>query len=73
MFLIAHDTIVDHHRAVPRRRDRPVGMWPDEGSYPRPDAQFDDPLGVRAQVPEGLRPLIDRLRVHRVTQWSRDP
>jgi DNA-directed RNA polymerase specialized sigma24 family protein len=35
MFLIAHDTI-DHHRAVPRRRERPVGMWPDEGTYPGP-------------------------------------
>ena len=61
MFRIAHNAIIDHYRAAPRRRELPVDDVPPVSvSSPQEDA-IDDPAGVRAQLASCVRPLLDQL------------
>lgn len=64
IFRIAHNTIIDHYRAAPRRREVPVDELDSDGHAPPSDAMIDDPSAVRAQLAACVQPLIAQLPAH---------
>lgn len=66
VFRIARNTIIDHYRAVSRRREIPSDMSDLAPTSPGADGRFDDeafdePSVVRAEIASCLRPLLEQL------------